>query len=223
MGPTEVDLWTATTEEPEDDVIVELCRRENVSCVRGPTDDVLSRFVICVESMSYKPDLIVRVCADRPFICSRLLAEMLDFYGLVGEPDYLSNALPRSFPNGLDLEIMKPEVLHETLSVDPSPIQREHVTLYVYDHAERFRLANFPCSFGNYRWARAVIDTPLDYDTLLPVHRQLDQWCRDYDYRDMLNVVSLNPHMFEPNRNVPQFGERYLQKVCKQSGGVPSL
>jgi spore coat polysaccharide biosynthesis protein SpsF len=204
IGPREVDLWTATTEEPEDDVIVELCRRENVGCVRGPTDDVLQRFVTCMDSMSYRPDLIVRVCADRPFICSRLLAEMLDFYTLVEEPDYLSNNLPRSFPTGLDLEIMKPDVLYETLSLGPSPIQREHVTLYVYNHPERFRLANFPCPFGNYRWARAVIDTQLDYDTLFPVQRELEQLRREYDYLDVLNFVSLNPQMFEPNRDVPQ-------------------
>jgi spore coat polysaccharide biosynthesis protein SpsF len=200
------DLWVATTDQPDDERVVEICQQEDVSCVRGAVDNVLQRFVTCLEQMPAQPDLVVRVCADRPFICTRLLTEMLDYYECIGTPDYLCNNRPRSFPNGLDLEIFPPAVLYEALASDPNEVEREHVTPHVYNHPEKFRLANYVCPFGNFAWARMVIDTQLDYETLFAVQSRLSFMRIDYDYRDVLNFVTLYHERLEANKDVPQFG-----------------
>lgn len=206
LGPLDLPIWVATTTLSEDDSIAALSAQEGLPCVRGPVDDVLTRFVRCLEAMCPEPELVVRVCADRPFVCTRLLAEMLAFYDDAGRPDCLCNNRPRSFPNGLDLEIVRADALRAALAAEPSALEREHVTLYIYEHPERFTIANYPCPFGNFAWARLVIDTALDYETLLPVHEVLSRRCARYDYRDVLNCIALEPQRFTANQGVPQFG-----------------
>ena len=127
---------------------------------------------------------------------------MLEFYVLVGKPDYLSNNMPRSFPKGLDLEIMTPSILYEMHLRRPSQTQSKGATLCLYNLSNRFRIANFPCPFGNYGWARAVIDTESDYNRLLSAQTELERWDPDYDYLDVLNLVSLNPQIFELKKKV---------------------
>jgi spore coat polysaccharide biosynthesis protein SpsF (cytidylyltransferase family) len=200
------DVWVATTDQPDDDRVVEACKTESVPCVRGSVDNVLQRFVTCLEAMPTRPDLVVRICADRPFICTRLLSEMLEFYEEIGAPDYLCNNRPRSFPNGLDLEICKTATLYEALASDPDEIEREHVTPHIYNHPEKFSLSNYVCPFGNFARARMVVDTQLDYDTLLAAQETLAALRLDYDYRDILNYVTLYPERLEANQDVPQFG-----------------
>jgi spore coat polysaccharide biosynthesis protein SpsF len=206
LGPLALPIWVATTTLAADDAIAALCAEEGVSCFRGPVDDVLARFVGCLDVIRPEPEVVVRVCADRPFVCAQLLAEMLAFYEEVGRPDYLCNNRPRSFPNGLDLELVRTATLRTALAAEPSALEREHVTLHIYEHPERFTIANYPCPFGNFAWARLVIDTPLDYETLLPAHAALSRRCATYDYRDVLNSIVLEPERFAANQGVPQFG-----------------
>ena len=56
------DIVVATSVNPRDDAIVSFCREENVTCVRGPEDNVLARFAIAAERS--KADYILRVSAD---------------------------------------------------------------------------------------------------------------------------------------------------------------
>src|SRR6266487_3914362 len=64
-----IEVWVATSELPQDDAIVEVCASEGVPVFRGEVDDVLRRFTACLGAMSSRPELVLRVCADRPLMC----------------------------------------------------------------------------------------------------------------------------------------------------------
>src|SRR5512141_2067892 len=61
------EIVVATTVEPEDDAIAELCSAEGWACFRGSEQDVLDRYYQV--ALQRGSDQIVRVTADCPLLC----------------------------------------------------------------------------------------------------------------------------------------------------------
>jgi spore coat polysaccharide biosynthesis protein SpsF len=186
-------IVVATSVRDEDDPLVAECERLGVASFRGDDTDVLGRFAACVESLPARPDIVVRMCADRPLTCPVLLRELLQLHGLTGRPDYLSNTNPSSYPYGLDLELITPAALLAAAAEADEPYDREHVTPFVHRHPERFRAVNVPCPYGAFAGVHTTVDTREHYDALLEVARILPP---GDDYRDLLTLASLRPELF---------------------------
>ena len=184
-----LQLVVATSELAEDDAVVAVCKAAGVRTFRGPVDDVLARFVGCVASLRRHPALVLRVCADRPLLCPVLVDELLDAYDELGRPDYLSNNLPPSYPDGLDLELVRSDCLEQAHRESADVYEREHVTPFVYRRPDRFRLEGLFCPFGNYSHVRLALDTREDYERLTALHARLPE---GYDYRDVLTAAALS-------------------------------
>ena len=52
--------------------------------------------------------------------------------------DYTSNVFPRTFPRGLDCEVMTAAALRTAHAEAVDPAEREHVTPFLYRRPERF-------------------------------------------------------------------------------------
>jgi spore coat polysaccharide biosynthesis protein SpsF len=183
-----LDVWVATTDQPEDDVLAQSVEAVGVDVFRGPSEDVLGRFVACVEAMSERPEVVLRVCADRPFLCPVLVDDLIDAYDELGSPDYLSNNLVKSYPDGLDLELVRVECLEDARRESRDAYEREHVTPFVYRRPDRYRLRGLVCPFGNYSHVRLALDTAADLERLTELHEMLPA---GYEYRDLLNAAEL--------------------------------
>ncbi len=195
---TDVELVVATSALPEDDAIERACEEEGVPVFRGPADDVLARFVTTVGALPARPDLVLRVCADRPLLGARLVDELLAAYDDAGRPDYLSNNLVPSFPDGLDLELVRTDALVEAARFAAAPYEREHVTPFVYRNPDRFSCVGYPCPCGDFSWVRVTIDVPEDYEALRHVHGRLAGADPDYDWRDVIELAQTEPEFFPP-------------------------
>jgi spore coat polysaccharide biosynthesis protein SpsF len=182
-------LVVATSELAEDDTVAAACEAAGVRVFRGPAEDVLARFAGCIASLPVRPVLVLRVCADRPLLCPVLVDELLDAYGELGAPDYLSNNLPPSYPDGLDLELVRTDCLEQAHRESVDPYEREHVTPFVYRRPDRFRLEALVCPFGNHSQLRLALDTHEDYERLTRLRVRLPE---DYDYRDVLTAAALS-------------------------------
>jgi spore coat polysaccharide biosynthesis protein SpsF len=188
-----VSLLVATSTEPEDDAIEAASRDEGVPAFRGSLGDVLGRFAAAVEELKPRPELVLRVCADRPLVCPRLADELLATYDDAGRPDYLSNTLKKSYPDGFDLELLRADVLLEAAAEAVDPYEREHVTPFVYRRSERFSLVNLACPYGNFSHVRATIDDEADYEALRQVVARLDP---THDWLDVLTLAEVEPELF---------------------------
>jgi spore coat polysaccharide biosynthesis protein SpsF (cytidylyltransferase family) len=183
-----LDLVVATTDLAEDDAVADVCADAGVPAFRGASDDVLGRFVACVNSRPVRPGLVLRICADRPLLCPVLVDELLWAYAELDAPDYLANNLPPSYPDGLDLELVRTECLEQANGESVDAYEREHVTPFVYTRPQRFRLENLVCPFGNFSDVRLALDTRDDHERLVQLHALLPE---EYDYRDVLTAVEL--------------------------------
>lgn len=194
------DALVATSTSDEDDVIEDLCSWEGWACFRGSEADVLDRYFQAAKD--YEGDPIVRITADCPLIDPGLIDELVAvFEG--GEWDYASNTLePRTFPRGLDAEVISFEALQRAWEDDENPAWREHVTPYIYRNPERFRLKRLAHDedLSDMRW---TVDTPEDQELIRRIYAAFDG-DDHFTWREVLGLLEERRDWVEINRHVPQ-------------------
>lgn len=153
----------ATTERADDNAIVGECERLGVDVVRGSEPDVLARYVVAARSIG--ADVVVRITADCPLLDPAVTDRVVDALAESPAADYASNGLVASFPHGLDAEALPAAILEVTAREAREPAEREHVTPFIYNRPERFRLRNVRAEqdYSRLRW---TLDTPADLENL---------------------------------------------------------
>lgn len=192
-------IVVATTTDPADDAIVALAGREVWPVERGSKNDLLDRYVQAARV--HRADVVVRITSDCPLIDPTIIDATIAAFEVAG-CDYASNTLePRTFPRGLDVEVVARDALERAWREDGDPAWREHATPYLYRHPETFQLLAVPSpvDYSNHRWS---VDTPEDYAL---VNRIYDSFGRDdFGWREALDLVVANPGWMELNRHVVQ-------------------
>ena len=153
-------LVVATSIDPSDDPLADYCASLDVSVYRGSLDDVLSRYGAAL-ALHPETKAVVRLTADCPLADPALIDRVIEHHHEAGA-DYTSNTLgTRTYPHGLDTEVIRPDVLILAADRAKDPYEREHVTPYIYRRPEMFRLAGVARekSLANLRW---TVDFPED-------------------------------------------------------------
>jgi spore coat polysaccharide biosynthesis protein SpsF len=189
----------ATTVEPEDEPIVELCRSRGWAVSRGSRDDVLDRYYEAAVADGADP--IVRITSDCPLLDPGVID--LVVRRLTAGVDYASNINPRrTYPRGLDVEAFPFAGLATAWQEACDPSSREHVTPFFYRHPERFRLAlvesDRPAS-ADHRWS---VDTPEDYELMRRIAEHFGK--NDFGWLDVLKLLEEHPEWIELNRHIAQ-------------------
>jgi spore coat polysaccharide biosynthesis protein SpsF len=163
-------LVVATSDLPQDDPVVELARAQGVAVVRGSEADVLSRFLVALEA--FPAQEVVRLTADCPFLDAALVHAVRSVHHELGV-DYTSNTLQRTFPDGLDVEVIAADALRAAAVEASDPDEREHVTPFVYRRPDRFRVASVELAepLGHERW---TLDSADDLADLQAMAARLD-------------------------------------------------
>ena len=154
------EVILATTICSADDELASIGRAVGVRVFRGSEDDVLDRFVSALSET--QADVVVRNTADDPLLDTTVIDTVIGSF-LRGGCDYASNMIERSWPRGLDTEVMSRESLERSHREGTRPEDREHVTIYMRTHPDKFRLRNVTAP-PQETWPdlRLCIDTPED-------------------------------------------------------------
>ena len=159
------DLLIATTTDPADDAIVKEAGRCGVQVFRGSEDDVVERYYRA--ACQARADVVVRITSDCPLIDPEVSDYTIQRF-LEERPDYASNALERTYPRGLDTEVVMFSALERAWKEASEPYQRAHVMPYLYQNPDKFRLLSVKgeVDFSGYRW---TLDTSEDLEFLQQV------------------------------------------------------
>ena len=147
----------------------EVAWRLNVPVLRGDEADVLGRFVSAANTT--KADVIVRVCADNPVVDPEVIDFAIQSYYQLNV-DYVFNHVPRLdclYPDGLGGEVFSAALLREIDANATARSHREHVTSYLWDNAEQYRMMPAPCDEAwraNGDLIRLDVDEPGDLKKL---------------------------------------------------------
>ncbi len=155
----------ATSFSPPDLKTVALASSLGLRVFAGSENDVLDRYYQCAKLVA--PEYVVRVTGDCPLFDARLLDAAID--EMDGKSDYMA-AISETLADGLDLEIMKFSALRDAWENARLKSEREHVTLYIKNHPEKFTLQDFICPLGNLNSERWSLDDDKDYKLISAVY-----------------------------------------------------
>jgi spore coat polysaccharide biosynthesis protein SpsF len=130
------EVMVATTDQAADDAIVAECKKFSVPVSRGDQDDVLSRYFRAAQLS--KAEIVVRITSDCPLIDPEVVDKTIAAF-LEKRPDYASNCLQRTYPRGLDTEVISFTALSRAWQIAHKSYEREHVTPYIIEHPEDFK------------------------------------------------------------------------------------
>jgi len=200
VGRAPVDAAVvATTTLADDDPIVAMAAAHDWPVVRGSEVDLLERYLDAARE--HDADIVVRITSDCPLVDPEVIGDVIATRERE-RADYASNSLePRTFPRGLDVEVVTREALERAGREDQDPASREHATPYIYRHPEAFRLAGLwlPTDLSHHRW---TLDTPEDYAL---IERIYGGFADDtFAWREALALVAMHPEWSALNRDVPQ-------------------
>ncbi len=184
-------LVVATSDYAADDVLVEYLQSINCDYVRGSLDDVLARF-IKVENI-YSPKAIVRLTADCPLVMPKLIDSMLEkFYK--ANVQYLSNTIKLTYPDGLDIEVIRAGTFDKLINMNPSSSEREHVTLGIINRLEQFSSFSVVnrSNLSSFRW---TVDTDEDFGFIKQVFKAFSSRETEFDFEDLMNYFRAYPHL----------------------------
>ena len=194
------EIVIATTLNKSDNVLEKLSKKINVRCFRGSEKDVLARVLEAAKFV--KADIIVETLGDCPLTDPRIIEKCIKTF-LKGNYDYLANALKPSFPNGLDVQVYPTKILEEVASLTNDPLDREHVTLYIYSHPEKYKIKNLWAT-GELFWPELAItlDTPQDYQLIKIIFEALYPKNPDFTAYDVVRFLRQNPKLLKINKKV---------------------
>lgn len=186
------DIVVATTVNGSDDPVTALADAAGIRWFRGSEHDVLSRYVGAAREVA--ADIIVRVTADCPLIdpgeTDRVIAEL---EAHVGECDYASNILRRTFPRGLDTEALCRDTLERTARLANQAEFREHVTLFIYQGRPDLFLMRSVTDAQDNSDLRWTVDTNDDLTLVRRLYAELHLNDHVLPYRQILEHVRRKP------------------------------
>jgi len=190
------EIIVATSSEESDDPISRFCEDNQVTCFRGSIDDVLDRYYQC--ALVHRPDHLVRLTADCPLadpeVIDRIIAAHLN-----AAADYTSNTLVRTYPKGLDVEVMTVGALSSAWKNATAPFEREHVMPYLYDPPNGFKLHNVKRTpdISEMRW---TVDYQEDFEFVCTIYRALYDGKPAFDTEDILALLARKPGVARLNQ-----------------------
>jgi spore coat polysaccharide biosynthesis protein SpsF len=191
-------LVVATTDDAGSAPIVELCDRLGVKSFQGSETDVLARFQGAARMMA--ADLVVRVTSDCPLLDPALIDTAIARVQS-GDVDYASVDVG-SYPRGVDAEAFRRTALDEAFAEATDPIEREHVTPFIYRRPERYRLA--PIGGGEGAEFRLCVDEEADFRLIEKLAEALAARGEDWGWRDCVALLRAHPDWAALNRGVAQ-------------------
>jgi spore coat polysaccharide biosynthesis protein SpsF len=189
----------ATSDTLVDDLIENECGKLGVSVFRGREDDVLDRFFQA--ALYHKAEVVVRITADCPLIEPEIIDKVVQAF-LSSEVDYASNTLQRTYPRGLDVEAVGLQALTTTWKNSFKPYHRVHVTPYIYENTDLFKLLSVTNSsdWSRYRW---TVDTHEDLQFIRRVYEILGGNSL-FSWNEVLSLCEGNQSLVELNCHVQQ-------------------
>ena len=209
-------LVVATSESPQDDPIAELCHENDVCCYRGSLDDVLARMYCAAKA--HGAGTVVRLTGDCTLLDPRIVDRMVEEHFSHGA-DVTSNSKKPVYPDGMDVEVCSFESLERAHLKASRPSEREHVTLYFYNHPHRFSIHHMSLrEHEQFPLLRLTVDEPRDFEKIRCILEVLAPGNPLFSLEDILAYLEQHPEVEALNAGIGRNEglERSLQKEREQ-------
>jgi spore coat polysaccharide biosynthesis protein SpsF len=193
-------IVVATTIGPADDPLARAVESAGIRCYRGSEADVLKRVVEAHRLMG--TDIIVEVTGDCPLIDPAVIDLGVDAFFANGV-DVVTNVVKPSFPMGIDVQVFPLAALAAVEADVHDPAIREHVSLFFYEHPERYRIHHLAAPDGYHApQLRLVLDYPEDQQLIREIYRRMESKYGDkFGTPEILALMEAEPTLAGINRH----------------------
>ena len=159
------DIIVAIPNTKENDVLFEVLKKHKYKIFRGSEKNVLKRFYETAKM--YNSKIIVRITSDCPLVDHKIIDSMIKLL-IDKKKDYVSNASPPSFPDGLDVEVFNFKSLRKAYFSTKDKYDLEHVTPFLRKSG-KFNTYNYASKqdFSNFR---VTLDEKKDLDLIRNIY-----------------------------------------------------
>lgn len=199
------EVVVATTTNPLDDEIERFCRTLGTEVFRGSEEDVLGR--VTEAATQYGATAVVEITADCPIIDPSVVQQVIDDF-LQNPCDLVSNGLVRTYPIGMDSNIVRMEALQRAAREAVDPLDREHVLRFIFRQPHEFRMRNVEApSSLSWPGLGLTLDEPADYELLSEVIENLFPTNPLFGCQDTISFLRENPDLVAINSSVRRKGD----------------
>ncbi len=195
------DIIIATTTETNDDIVEEFAQKNSYKYFRGSSADVLNRYYETAKH--YNADVIVRITADCPLICPKLVDYDIDLY-INGDYDLVSPLSSDKLIRGLDNEVLSFQLLEKLNSTVTDISEREHVTLHILHNPTIYKILSPKIEEYYIRKYRLTVDEKDDFRLITEIYKRLYKTGEIIDIKDVVNLLDNNRDLANINKHVEQ-------------------
>jgi len=182
------EVVVATSSNPENDVLANYLDLKSINYFRGSEEDVLGRFIQVINEYNLQEeDSIVRITADCPLIDARIIDEVIKLHIENGN-DYTSNTIIRSYPDGLDCEVVRVKLLQDILLCPLEKAHKEHVTSFIVENKDMFKTQNLlnKKDQSKLRW---TLDTIEDFRYIEKIYNNVSAESEEFGHAEIMEIV----------------------------------
>ncbi len=185
----------ATTLNENERDLVEYVKNLGHEVFQGSEDDVLERYYQAAKL--HQPETIVRITGDCPLIDPELVDEVIEAY-VEQNVDFLSNTLPPTYPDGLDVAVFSYRALERANAEATTKHEREHVSPYIRESG-KFKLGNYSNStdYSSERW---TVDDISDLEVVTSIFNHFNPRV-DFTWHEVIALRHEQPQLFRTNQH----------------------
>ena len=197
------EIIIATTTDENDKKIINIAEKEKVIWFKGSKEDVLERYYLAAKENNL--DIVVRITSDCPCIDPDIIDMIVENH-LDVKADYTSNSLVKTFPRGLDVEVINFETLQKAYFEASDEFEKEHVTPYIYKTKPELFKINVINAKNELKAPdiRITLDTEEDYALLCAVFDYLYHKNVFFNSNDIIDLFNQKPWLKIINKKIVQ-------------------
>jgi spore coat polysaccharide biosynthesis protein SpsF len=195
----------ATTINKTDDQLEEFAKKIGLDCYRGSESDVLARVIGAGESAH--ADILVEITGDCPIIDHNLIEQTIQMF-IHNNVQYATNSLIRSYPDGMDTQVIQFEALKSSAKLTQHPLDIEHVSRFICNHPELYTRVHLIAPPSLY-WPELglTLDEPKDYELLKKIIEYFHSSDPLFGCGDVIRLLKDKPDWVAINQAVVRKGD----------------
>jgi len=194
---TKIDeICISTSTNPSDNPIVEYATQAKIKYFRGSEENIISRLLNTAKK--FDADVIVRVTGDDPLIDPKIIDRLISLYLDNPSVDFVSNNKVRTFPIGLDVEVIPVKTLEKFFPISKDPIFFKYfIGMYIFEHPETYK--SLGIELDNPKLFRWTLDYPEDYEFMKQIYSKLYKPGSIFYMEDIFSLLEKYPKIMKIN------------------------
>jgi len=189
-------ICISTSKEQTDDPIVRFAEKNQIEYYRGSKENLVARHLGAADK--FGAETIVRITADCPLVDPQIIDALIEIRKKDPIADFISNTKVRTYPVGLDVEVIPRNTLEKILSISDNLVFYEYfISMYIYERSNIFKSVGIQLDKPNLlRW---TLDYPEDYEFMKQVFSSLYKEGEIFYMKDILDLLKKKPELGKIN------------------------